>query len=67
MKVKYGKREHRGGLKESLATSKYIDEYTFNRLVKKYDYYCVDERCNQIMFIAKDMSRKYIWLFIEVE
>lgn len=66
MIVLYGKREQRGGLNDSLKTSKYIDEFEFNKLVKKYDYYAFDERCNQVMFIAKDMSTKYIWLFIEI-
>lgn len=65
-KVKYGKRKHSGGLQDSLNTSEYINENEFNELVKEYDYYAYDERCNQVLFIAKDMKREYIWLFIEI-
>lgn len=71
MALRFGTREHRGGLDESLATSKYFDEKRFNELLPYYEYYAFDERCNQIMFILKDMEHEWrnhpVWLFIEIK
>lgn len=69
-KILYGKREQRGGLQESLDTSLLITEEEFKELLKDYDnngydYYCYDERCNQILFLG-DYRLKYQWLYIQL-
>ncbi len=69
--LKYFKREHRGGLKESLATQKYISLEQFNKLLdtNKYHFYGYDERVFQYLFILKDMQKDYknytTWIGIE--
>ena len=68
--ITFGKREHRGGLKESLETSVEITAQEFNELLKNkandYSYYCFDDRCNQIVFLGK-YSLKYMFLYIQLE
>lgn len=70
MKYKYGTREHCGGLKESIATSRYISEEKFKRLLPMYKYYGYDSRVSQFMFILRDIEKYYkqykVWLFIEI-
>ena len=70
MKVSYFKREHRGGLEESLKTSVEITEQEFKELLKKkendYQYYCFDKRCQQIIFLGK-YELKYMFLVIQIE
>ena len=69
MYYRYGKREHAGGLQESLSTAIYISEKEFKSLIGKYKFYGIDNRCNQILFLAKGLRKKYIqyvWLFIEI-
>lgn len=70
MKVSYFKREHRGGLEESLKTSVEITEQEFKELLKDrnngYEYYCFDSRCNQIIFLGK-YELEYMFLFIQIE
>ena len=70
MKARYFKREHRGGLDESLATSVQITEQEFKNLLKdrnnEYDYYCFDERCQQVIFLGK-YELKYMFLVIQIE
>ena len=65
----FGKREHRGGLDESLATSVQITEQEFKELLNDknndYQYYCYDSRCKQILFCGK-YGLKYMWLFIQL-
>ena len=69
--LKYFKREHRGGLKESLATQKYISKEDFNKLLdtNKYHFYAYDDRVFQYLFILKDMEKDYknytTWIGIE--
>ncbi len=67
--ITYGKREHRGGLTESLATSVKITEQEFKELLNNkdsdYQYYCYDNRCKQILFCGK-YELKYMWLFIQL-
>ena len=67
--ITYGKREHRGGLKESLSTSVQITELEFKELLNNkdndYQYYCFDNRCNQILFCGK-YDLDYMWLFIQL-
>lgn len=66
---KFGKREHRGSLNESLTTSIQINEEEFKELLNnrdnKYKYYCFDNRCNQILFCGKH-ELEYMWLFIQI-
>lgn len=62
--LKYGKRKHRGGLQESLETTCFISEREFQQCLSSYDYYCFDDRCNQILFINTD--EEFTWLFIEI-
>lgn len=64
MYIKYGKREHRGTLEESLKTKKEITDKEFSILVNYYTYYGYDNRCNQILFI--NIKKEYTWLYIEV-
>lgn len=70
MKVSYFKREHRGGLEESLKTSVEITEQEFKELLKNkendYQYYCFDKRCQQIIFLGK-YGLKYMFLVIQIE
>ena len=70
MKVSYFKREHRGGLEESLKTSVEITEQEFKNLLEDrnndYKYYCFDERCQQIIFLGK-YELQYMFLFIQIE
>ena len=70
MKISYFKREHRSGLVESLATSVEITEQEFKNLLKdrnnEYDYYCFDERCQQVIFLGK-YELKYMFLCIQIE
>ena len=70
MKVRYLKREHRGGLSESLATSVEITEQKFKDLLKDtnngYHYYCFDERCQQVIFLGK-YELDYMFLCIQIE
>jgi hypothetical protein len=65
----FGKREHRGGLEESLKTSVEITEQEFKELLNNpdndYKYYCFDNRCNQILFCGK-YELDYMWLFIQL-
>lgn len=65
----FGKREHRGGLAESLATSIQITEQEFKELLNNpdndYKYYCYDNRCKQILFCGK-YELKYMFLFIQI-
>lgn len=67
--IKFGKREHRGGLKESLTTSVEITESEFKNLLNDkangYTYYCFDERCNQIIFLGK-YELRYMFLYIQL-
>lgn len=70
VKVKYGYRNHCGGLRESLSTKRYIDENDFKARLKNYSYYAYDPRCRQFMFIRNDMEHHIhepTWLFIEIE
>lgn len=66
---KFGKRKHRGGLDESLATSVQITEEEFKELLNNkdndYTYYCFDNRCNQILFCGK-YELEYMWLYIQL-
>ena len=67
MNYRFGKRIHQGSLTDSLLTSVYITYNEFNSLLKIYEFYTFDERCNQFMFIAKDLTKTdYDWLFIEI-
>lgn len=69
MKIRYFQRQHSGGLKESLATQKYISKSKFEDIVKNYDYYAFDERVNQILFIRKEMEKHIdepTWIGIEI-
>lgn len=72
IKFKYGTRDHRETLEESLETKKYINSSEFKRLMSKniYHYYTTDYRCNQILFILNDIPKYYkyytTWIFIEV-
>jgi len=69
--LKYFKRDHRGGLKESLATQKYISKEQFNKLLNTnlYEFYAYDERVFQYLFILKDIEKNYknytVWIGIE--
>lgn len=66
MKVRYGYRQHRGGLQESLQTKVYISVDTFKRMLdnKTVEYYAFDERCNQVLYINWET---YTWYFIEIQ
>ncbi len=61
MIIKFFKRDHRGGLKESLATKKYISQKDFNNLLNTnlYEFYAYDERVYQYLFILKDIENNY--------
>lgn len=66
--MKYGYRDHRELLEDSLSTKVYIDEKDFRFRLKKYEFYGYDERCRQILFIRKDNSVfAPWWLFIELQ
>lgn len=81
LNINYGFRRHCGGLKESLLTTHYLTREQFAKLLREYTYYGYDERCNQFLFILRDMDKKFncfltknyeeyinrSWLFIEVE
>ena len=68
--ITFGKRDHRGGLKESLETSVEITEQEFKKLLNDkdndYHYYCFDDRCNQIIFIGKP-ELDYMFLYIQLK
>ena len=68
MKIKFGFRHHRGTLKESLKTQRYISEGLFNSLLLDYAYYGFDNRVNQLLFVIRDMDKveRPTWLFIEL-
>lgn len=59
--IKYFKRDHRGGLYESLQTQKYITKKEFNQLLTTglYEYYVYDTRVFQYLFILKDIEKYY--------
>lgn len=68
--MKYGYREHRELLTESLKTKVYCTEEEFRKMAQKYRYYAYDKRCKQIVFIIDNMQQYYTeptWLFIELE
>lgn len=69
IKVTYGKREHRGGLQDSLDTAVEITKEEFENLLKdksnNYTYYCFDERCNQVIFLG-NYELKYMFLYIHL-
>lgn len=68
-KIKFGKRKHRGALQDSLDTSVEIYEEEFKNLIRDknngYNYYCFDNRCNQILFLGK-YELDYMWLYIQL-
>lgn len=68
-KISYGKREHRGGLNESLETAIEISEEEFKELLEDknngYEYYCYDDRCNQIIFLG-NYELDYMFLYIQI-
>lgn len=71
MKAKYGYRDLRELLAESLETSKYISIEEFKKRLRKfkYQFYAFDDRVNQIMFIINDIPGHLdqpTWLFIEI-
>lgn len=59
--IKYFKRDHCGGLYESLQTQKYITKSQFNDLLTTglYEYYAYDTRVFQYLFILKDIEKNY--------
>ena len=57
--IKYFKREHCGGLAESLATQKYISKKEFNELLPKYEFYAYDNRVFQYLFILRDIEKYF--------
>lgn len=63
--IKYGYRDHRGGLEESLKTKNYIKSESFDRMIRtgNYAYYGYDSRCHQLLWLHKNSGT---WLFIEV-
>lgn len=64
--MKFGLREHRGSLEESLKTVKTISLSTFLSLLDKYEFYCFDDRCQQLLFCVKDLNSPLpFWLFIQ--
>jgi len=63
--LKYGKRIHRGSLKDSMTTKTEIDYTQFLEEIDNYKFYGVDERVKQILFIAKNIKTKYTWLYIQ--
>lgn len=69
--LKFFTRDHRGGLKESLATQKYITQKQFNKLLNTnlYEFYAYDDRVFQYLFILKDIEHEYnnhtVWIGIE--
>lgn len=65
--IKFGKRKHRGALKDSLKTAVIISEGEFFYCLPHYHFYAYDERCRQIMFISNDLEHaEWSWLFIEI-
>lgn len=79
--IKLGYRRQCGGLDESLKTIRYISLARFNKLLPEYEYYGYDKRCNQYLFILRNMEERFncfknknyleyvnrSWLFIEVQ
>lgn len=67
--VMFGIRNHCGGLKESIETTKYITFNEWKSRFKDYSYYGFDIRVNQLLFILDDMQNKHnipTWLFIQL-
>lgn len=64
MVVRFGYREHRVTLDESLKTRVYISCKTFDKMIKSdtFDYYGYDPRCHQYLWL----NAHYNWLFIEL-
>lgn len=70
LKARYGGRMHRGGLDESLKTTKYISQQDFEERLKDYHFYTFDSRCNQVIFIINDLEKSAInneWTFLFIE
>lgn len=68
--MKYGFRDHRSTLQESLQTKQYISYYDFGKRSQNYRFYAYDKRCRQLMFIIDNMKHHLdepTWLFIELE
>ena len=68
--MKFGYRDHRSTLQESLQTKQYISINDFTKRSKNYRFYAYDNRCKQLMFIRDEMEHHYTeptWLFIELE
>ena len=51
------KRDHKGGLRESLETSKEITREDFELAIKRCNYYGYDERIDQLLWLDMD----YTW------
>lgn len=68
MKISFGKRPLRGGLKESLKEAEKISKKEFEALLPNYEYYCFDERVKQFVFVSKQMKKDfYTYIFIQIE
>lgn len=68
MKITFGKRPHRGGLKESLKEAKKISRKEFETLLPDYKFYFFDERVNQLLFFIKDLEKSYYtWIYIQID
>ena len=63
--VRYGYRQHKGGLEESLRTKVYIRQEQFNTMLSsgKFHVYGFDSRCNQLLWLS---STTQTWLFVEI-
>lgn len=50
------KMEHRGGFKEAVETAVALSDLEFLGLLRRYDFYCVDDRLgvNGVRFMYKD-------------
>lgn len=64
--LKYGYRQHKSTLEESLKTSVAISSRSFDNHLQsgRFRFYCYDERCNQILWLSDDTE---MWLFIELD
>lgn len=64
--TKYGYRQHRSTLVESLKTSVAISSRSFDNMLQsgRFSFYCFDDRCNQLLWLSDDTE---MWLFVQVE
>lgn len=69
--MKYFVRDHCGGLKEAIETTKEITKEEFLTLLYHYHFYAYDHRTNELLWILEGMEtmfhKYHVWLGIELD